>query len=74
MRGARCLALPHVPPARCVSIVELTSCVGHERQEGDHGRSAPPKGCASAVSRRPRGDGLHLALLPSRRPLSRTLT
>ena len=49
MRGARCLALPHVPPARCVSIVELTSCVGHERQEGDHGRSAPPKGCASAV-------------------------
>ena len=35
MRGARCLALPHVPPARCVSIVELTSCVGHERQEGD---------------------------------------
>jgi hypothetical protein len=53
MRGARCLALPHVPPARCVSIVELTSCVGHERQEGDHGRQRTSKGLCVG-SRRPR--------------------
>ena len=26
---------PHELPLRCVRTVELTSCVGHERQEGD---------------------------------------
>ena len=34
-RQAGFLALPHELPLRCVRTVELTSCVGHERQEGD---------------------------------------
>ena len=34
-RQAGSLALPHELPLRCVRTVELTSCVGHERQEGD---------------------------------------
>ena len=34
-RQAGFLALPHELPLRCVRAVELTSCVGHERQEGD---------------------------------------
>ena len=33
-RQAGSLALPHELPLRCVRTVELTSCVGHERQEG----------------------------------------
>jgi hypothetical protein len=35
VRPAGFLALPHELPLRCVRTVELTSCVGHERQEGD---------------------------------------
>ena len=35
VRQAGFLALPHELPLRCVRTVELTSCVGHERQEGD---------------------------------------
>ena len=34
-RQAGFLALPHELPLRCVRTVELTSCVGHERQEGE---------------------------------------
>ena len=34
-RQAGFLALPHELPLRCVRTVERTSCVGHERQEGD---------------------------------------
>ena len=34
-RQAGFLALPHELPLRCACTVELTSCVGHERQEGD---------------------------------------